>query len=86
MFSKNAKNPTIWPFCVLFAQSWTKVNFPGKKGCQFLNIPIIYYQEKNRKKLMTLPEKNAQLAGRQAGRQADRQTDNPDFIGPSFLQ
>ena len=29
-------------FWAIFARIWTKMNFPGKKGCQFLNIPIIY--------------------------------------------
>ena len=34
------------PFCPNLA----KINFPGKKACQFLNIPNIYYHAKNQKK------------------------------------
>ena len=40
------------PFWTLFADIWAKMNFPGKKGCQILDIPIIYHRPKNQKKLM----------------------------------
>ena len=34
-FSKNEKRTIQGPFWALFAQIWTKMNFPGKKGfCQ----------------------------------------------------
>ena len=42
----------------LFAQIWSKMNFCGKR---VLNIPIIYHHVKNQKKLMSHPDKNAEL-------------------------
>ena len=30
-FKKSKKNPFLWPFSVIFAKIWVKINFPGKK-------------------------------------------------------
>ena len=38
-------------FWALFKQIWAKMNFSGKKGCQFLNTEIIYHQTKIKKKI-----------------------------------
>ena len=32
VFKKSKKNPIVEPFWALFAQIWTIINFPGKKG------------------------------------------------------
>ena len=55
------------------AQIWAKTNFPGKKDCQFLNIPIIYHPVKNQTKLTSHSRKRCHTDG-QIGRGADRQT------------
>ena len=65
------------PFWTLFADIWAKMNFPGKKGCQILDIPIIYHRPKNQKKLMSHFWEKGQTT-----RQTDRQTGNDDFMGP----
>ena len=50
MFQKNPKTPIVGPFF----PNLDKNEFTLKKGlCQFLNIPSIYYQAKNQKKLMS---------------------------------
>ena len=51
------------------------MDFPGKEGCQFLDIPIIYYRAKNQKKLLShFWEK------RQMDRQTDGQTDKQTMV------
>ena len=45
-------NPYFGVTWAFFAQIWTKMNFPEKKGSvKFLNILIIYHRVKNKKKL-----------------------------------
>ena len=52
-FSKITKNFIFRLFWALFGLIWAKINFPEKRLCQFLNIPIIYHCVKNQKKLMS---------------------------------
>ena len=52
-FSKNPKNPSLCGFSVLLPKLGPKMNFPGKKGCQFFNIRITYHCAKNQKSLMS---------------------------------
>ena len=73
-FWKNPKNRILGPFWALFAQIST-INFPGKKGCQFLNILIIYNCAKNQKKLINHSWEKYWTVG---------QTDGSDFTGPSL--
>ena len=78
-FFKKSKKILFWgPFWALFAQIWAKMNFPGKKGCHFLNIPIIYHRAKNSKKQKYHSREKCQIDD-----WTDRRTDNDDFIGPS---
>ena len=70
-FQKIQKKTILVPFWVL--------SCPTKKGCQFLNIPIIYHQAKNQKKLKTHSWEKCRTDGRRDG-QTDRQTDNGDFF------
>ena len=51
------------------------MDFPGNKGCQFLNIPIIYVGAKNHKKLTAYFWEKCELI--------ERLTDNSDFMGLS---
>ena len=82
-FQKIQKKPILVPFWVLSCP-----NLPTKKGCRFLNIPIIYHRAKNLKKLNPLLRKMPNWRterwtdGRTDG-QTDRQTDNGDFFRTS---
>ena len=49
IFQKTQKNPILEPFLALFGQIWARMNFRGKKDCQFLNILIIYNRARIRK-------------------------------------
>ena len=40
------------------------MNFPGKKGCQSLDFPIIYHRAKNQKELLSLFCGKRQTVGR----------------------
>ena len=68
-FFKKTKKSLFGTILGPFAQIWAKVSFPEKRPSQFLNIPIIYYCAKNKKKLTSIPEKNAELMDGQTGRQ-----------------
>ena len=53
-FFKKSKKTLFWDhFGHFLAKFGEKMDFLGKKGRQFLNIPIIYHHAKNQKKLMT---------------------------------
>ena len=65
-------NPYFGVTWAFFAQIWTKMNFPEKKGSvKFLNILIIYHRAKNKKKLIVFLRKmlNWRIDG-----QTDRRT------------
>ena len=75
-FPKNLKNSILEPFWTLFVQIRAKMNFPREKGCQVLNIPIIYYRAKIWKNQWATPLKNVDLTERQT----DRQTDTKEWL------
>ena len=60
------------PFGALFAQLWAKMDFPGKKGCQFLDIPIAYHRAKNQKKLLSHFGEKRRTDDRRTNGQTDR--------------
>ena len=68
-FFKKHKKPLFGTILGPFAQILAKMSFPEKRPSQFLNIPIIYHCAKNKKKLTSIPEKNAELMDGQTGRQ-----------------
>ena len=79
-FSKKPKNAILGAILGNFCPNLGKNEFSWKKELrQFLNIPIIYYDAKNLKKVTTRSDKNAELL-------MDRQTENSGFIGPSTGQ
>ena len=51
---KKIQKPLLWDHFEPFFPNLDKNELTLKKGlCQFLNIPTIYYQAKNQKKLMS---------------------------------
>ena len=62
VFKKSQKKPILVPFWVLSCP-----NLPTKKGCQFLNIPIIYHHAQNQKKLKTHSWEKCRTDGRRDG-------------------
>ena len=53
-FFKKSKKPYFW---AIFAQIWTKMNFPEKKGlCRFLDIQLSTIVPKIRKKILSISE------------------------------
>ena len=77
-FFKKSKKTLFCGLCGyfgLFNQIWAKMNFSGKKLCQFLNIPIIYHRAINqRKPKYAIPEENSELTNGWTEKQKDRQT------------
>ena len=74
-FFKKSKKPYFW---AIFAQIWTKMNFPEKKrALSVFRYSIIYHRAKNQKKILSISEKTPNW-------RTDRQTDNGVFVGPSI--
>ena len=80
-FWKLKKIYILEPFWALLCQVWAKMNFPGKKSCQFSNILLIL--PKSSKKSEKTNEPNLRKMPNQ---KTDGQTDNGDFIGSSVGQ
>ena len=84
VFKKSQKKPILVPFWVLSCP-----NSPTKKGCQFLNIPIIYHHAQNQKKLKTHSWEKCRTDGRRDGQTDGRMDGRTDrqktviFLGPS---
>ena len=78
-FFKKSQKPYIGVTLVVFAQTWVKMSFPGKRSLSVLRysnyLPSCQKLEKN---YWTTSEKNTELTDGQMGRQTS------DFIGPSI--
>ena len=58
------------------------MDFPGRKGCRFLNISIMYHCAKKKNQAEGLTDRQTPTQT-QIDRHTDRPIENDDFIGPS---